>query len=440
MSKIKFTLIILLGAVLQSFAQANFSEHFLAEYNRQIQSLTVVADVWRADSTYCYALDGATGEEIAVARNYNLAFTELKGQILEERREQRIDGEWINSLYKTYEYDAEDNLVTTVDQGWMPSESAWVNSDKVLYDYNGNADNFDVITNQRWENEAWEDRFQTQNTFNPTHFKLTQSDNFIFEDGAWVKDNVFYFSVNFNSLLTEGILFQKRNEDGIISNFSRTIIKRDEMGNDTLTTVELFNEGWNFVSRVYKEFEGENEVLRTEQSYSTDTEAWFNVNQNETEYNEAGQQTQRISSNWSTADNEFVPAFRNSFTYDEAGNLQEFDTYSYNFGEWVFNGRCEIFWSEYVVEIDPTVSTQELNTTECYLANPIRSGASINCSELEFSSNPQLDIFDLQGRLVASQKITSQESIKIPALKNKGLYNLVIRNEHGILWRKKVVN
>lgn len=432
-------LLICLSAIGLQAQETDLTQLLHRQYNEQMQSLVTETEVWRVDSTYCWANVPAIGAEIPTIRSYNLEFSEYSGQILREERQQFVNNEWINSGRKAYIYDANDNPEETIDEGWLPQQNTWEFTDRNLFNYNESSNNFDDITTQKWENSAWSNRFQTINTFHPTHFKVTQSDNYIFENEEWVLDNRFYFSVNINTLLEQGNLFQKRNEDGFLANLSRTFFYYDEMGNDTLTTLELNDSGWYFNSRVLKEFENGKTTLRTEQSYVADT--WVNTIQTATEYTTAGEQELVTVSAWNAQENAFVPSFRTGYTYDSANNLTEFSTDIYQNDAWVYNGRCQIYWSEYEVEVDPNpnTATTDLIVQDCKIANPLQAGGSFSCTDWEIDGKGTVEVYNLNGQIITTQTVFSTDNISLENNLTAGFYTLVLRDARGMVWRKKIM-
>lgn len=421
--------------------EIDFQSLFQKQYEEEIQALVVDTEVWRVDSTYCWTNDALAGMEVPTVRSYNLEFSEYSGQILREERQQYIDNTWINSFRKNYVYDENDNQKETIDESWKAQESIWEFTDKNLFNYNSSANNFNDITTQRWENEMWNNCCQTINTFHPTHFKVTQSDNYLWEDNAWVLDNRFYFSVNINTLLTQGVLFQKRNENGVLANLTRTFTYYDEMGNDTLNTFELNNSGWYFTSRIQKEFENGRDVLRTEQVYNVDEMTWTNTTQTQTTYTPSGEQELVTVSSWNAQENAFVPSFRTEYTYDAADNLTEFATDLFQDGTWVYNSRCQIFWSEYEVVVDPNpgTATTDVILQDCKIANPLQNGSSFSCSDWDIDGKGFIAIYDLSGRMINSQEVNNQNDIEVKSGLNSGFYTFVLRDARGMVWRKKVV-
>ena len=413
------------------------------QYDAEIEALVVDTEVWRVDSTYCWTNDALAGMEVPTVRSYNLEFSEYSGQILQEERQQFIDGTWINSLRTQYIYDDNDNKQETIDEAWLPQENIWEFANKNLFNFNISANDFNDITNQVWENDTWSNRSQTINTFHPTHFKATQSDNYLWENGAWVLDNRFYFSININTLLTQGVLFQKRNEMGVLTNLSRTFNYHDEMGNDTLTTYELNNAGWYFTSRIQKEFENGNLVLRTEQAYNQNDMTWTNTIQTQIDYTPSGEQELVTVSSWNAQENAFIPSYRTGYVYDSADNLTDFTTDLFQDGTWVYNGRCQIYWSEYEVEVDPDAgsgtATRDVILQDCKIANPLAAGHSFSCSDWDIEGKGSIEIYDLSGRLLAAQTVSNQNDIDVKAGLNSGFYTFILRDARGMVWRKKIV-
>lgn len=411
------------------------------QYDAEMQALVVDTEVWRVDSTYCWTNDALAGLEVPTVRSYNLEFSEYSGQILWEERQQFAEDTWTNSSRVQYIYDDNDNKEETINEAWLAQESIWEFTNKNLFNFNPQANNFNDITTQDWGNSSWNNRSQTINTFHPTHFKVTQSDNYLWENNAWVLDSRFYFSVNINTLLTQGVLFQKRNETGVLTNLSRTFNYYDEMGNDTLTTSELNNSGWNFTSRTQKEFENGRDVLRTEQSYNVADATWMNTVQTQTDYTPSGEQELITVSSWNVQQNAFVPAFRTEYSYDAADNLTEFTTDLFQDGTWVYNGRCQIFWSEYEVVVDPGggTATTDVILQDCKIANPLQAGSSFSCSDWDIKGQGFLEIYDLSGRMITSQSVANQNDIEVKSGLISGFYTFVLRDERAMVWRKKLV-
>ncbi len=412
-----------------------------SQYNKEMAALVVDTEVWRVDSTYCWTNNALEGVEMPTVRSYNLEFSEYSGQILKEERQQFIEGEWINSLRKEYIYDDNDYQEQTIDEGWLPQDGVWEFTNKNLFNFNPEANDFNEITSQDWEDGTWNNRSRTINTFNPTHFKVTQSDNYLWEDNTWVLDSRFYFSVNINTLLTQGVLFQKRNESGDLANLSRVFTYYDEMGNDTLTTYELNNDGWYFTSRIQKEFANGRDVLRTEQNYNVSEDTWINVIQTQTDYTPSGEQELVSVSSWNAQENDFIPSYRTGYSYDAADNLTEFTTDLFQDGTWVYNGRCQIYWSEYEVVVDPGggTATSDILLHDCKIANPLARGSSFSCSDWDIEGKGSIEIYDLSGRMLSSQIVSNQDNIEIKSGLNTGFYTFVLRDTRGMVWRKKVV-
>ena len=86
-------------------------------------------------------------------------------------------------------------------------------------------------------------------------------------------------------------------------------------------------------------------------------------------------------------------------------------------------------------------NVEEINTASrlnCKFANPYELNTSITCEGLDFSTDYQAVLYDLKGREVWSQEI-STGSFEIGQVLTKGAYVLAISTKDGMIYQRKMI-
>ena len=124
-------------------------------------------DFYVVDSLYCYTHDPVTQAPTPTERQYNLAFTQDDGEVLESRKEERPSwtAQWRNSTYTTYVYDGQNNLIEQTEQRWDTLANDWKNYKRTQNTPNPNGD-YTLVLNQQWSNGSWQNIDKVISTFN----------------------------------------------------------------------------------------------------------------------------------------------------------------------------------------------------------------------------------------------------------------------------------
>lgn len=391
-------------------------------------------EVYRVDSVYCYSGNIETGEETPNVRQYNTAFSET-GQILSQIEQVYNNGVYFNSVSRNYSYDENDFLLEQTDQNWSATTQSWTNAAKTIYTLDVASSEYAEIVSQVWDLGSWKNTVRTVNMYNDAGI-IVQSDGYLWENGAWVQDYANYFSVNINTGLTVATLFQKRNEDGQLVNLNRTFLTYDSNENLIEISRDVFQGGWIASSRTLYTFENDLQVEESYQVWNQGTETWQNQTLVETIYTFFDKPFQVTTSSWNGTEYVFYSKTTNS--YDEYENLTEFSSDFFYQNEWRYVGRCQFFWSLYSVS-----SVEEINRgfdilKNCKIANPTVNGSCFSCKDWTIEGKGEIEIFNLDGKKVYSETVGNQEDIRLDMNSDDGLYIIVLKDDRGLVWRKKI--
>ncbi len=415
-------------------AQQTTVADFLQRFHNadEINALTTASE-WLVDSTYCFNVNQESGEEFPTNRQYNAEYNE-DGRILLQFDQVYIEGNYVNTDRRHFTYGVGEFLTESRHEVWDGETNAWTNSDRILFTYNPAAEAYSEYIYQNFINGNWVNSSRTVDTHNATHQKLDKTEGYLWENGAWVKDFEFIYSVNITTLNTVATLFKKRNDAGVLANSSRTFSEFDDSGmNEVRVNHETFQDGvWVPSSRTDRAFDGENRVVSDIQSYyDVNNETYIPQTKLETEYNAGGEIGLISGFGYDDAQGVFIPSYRTTYSYDANDNFTEFSNEIYQNETWVYTGRCELFWSLYQVNATRNFT----NLFDCKIPNPYRNGQSFTC---DFDQKAELKIFDLSGVLIEAKTVDLNNRIRIKGGLNPGLYIVLLQNDNGILYRKKI--
>lgn len=418
-----------------AFAQIPTIQEILKEQNKTRNQVQIRdADVYVVDSVYCYQRNQMTGEDEPVSRVYNLEFTELG--IVFESLQQQYDPTnqlWVNSLYTTYTFDGNDELIETVNEVWEDND--WVNGTRVLNGLDGDGDILSVL-NQHWENGAWVNDNRSTFTYNASddNDKLVYE---IWQDNDWQPDFQIFYAYNNDHLLVASI-FQKWDESANAFGNINRIFRSYFTGTDLISeeTAEVWDAfattpDWIPSSRLTFEYDSEGKQLSLlRESYNAVEEIYVNAELVEEAYSMEGDNVSSITKGWQSE--MWVNLSKIGREFDEAGNLKVFRFSFWQDEEWAEASHCEFFCTLTFVD-DVTEIEHELN---CKMPNPFSNGQSILCKDIPNNETLELIIYDLNGKKIIAQPFDSQMNI---ASFSKGIYFFTIQNQHKIVFREKIV-
>ena len=156
-------------------------------YNNRLQVLTSQTDVYndsgeaspRTLKTYIYTPQNKT--DSIITQTY-------------------IDGTWVNSKIAHYVYDSKNRIVEYQTGSWSTDVSAWIITNKIIYDFNDEAQTL-TISFRKKNDDGWEwDRFSTQSLFNDSRlYEWQRAFNLNFNNGTV---NQFEISMHYDMVET----------------------------------------------------------------------------------------------------------------------------------------------------------------------------------------------------------------------------------------------
>ncbi|MCB0519758.1 MAG: T9SS type A sorting domain-containing protein [Lewinellaceae bacterium] len=394
-------------------------------------------DFYVVDSLYCHTYDNSLNA-YAYLRQYNLDFT-ADGEVLESRQEAFLPwlGQWQNSMYQTYTYDGQNNLIEQVEQHWDTVAVDWINFKRTQNTPNQNGDYTEVL-NQEWANGAWQNVDKVSSTFNAQgHIEiLTQQ---LWENGNWRNNFRIIYATN-----GEGKIVQTKFQLWDLNNNSYYDVNRQtytydpqQLGLETERLTEIFNpvnSQWEKSSQNLKGYDSNgNPTEETVQLWDNVDSSWLNQNRTVQNFNPNKQVTLRTELLW-TGD-QWTNYFQTDNIYDANANLVRFELSGWQTTQWVLVNSCDFY-----VRFHHVVAAKEtVQPVFCEIPNPLSPGQSFYCQNLPPGQIYQLAIYDLNGNLVQIEKVENQGFINIADPLPNGLYVATLYNERGIIFTQKLI-
>ncbi|MEM7375447.1 MAG: T9SS type A sorting domain-containing protein [Bacteroidota bacterium] len=119
--------------------------------------------------------------------------------------------------------------------------------------------------------------------------------------------------------------------------------------------------------------------------------------------------------------------------YDEREQFRAFD-YQSSSAQWIMEEKKDYFWSETIMSNSATV-----HEFRCEFPNPIRVDQAYHCSSLEAGKPYELQLYDLNGRLVQAARLLGHEPFQLSGDFSPGLYMLTILDDQQLVYRRKVI-
>jgi hypothetical protein len=106
---------------------------------------------------------------------------------------------FVNDYRSVYTYDGNNNVTEVLEENWNGSQ--WVNDYKLIFTYTGG--NVDVVTGQFWNGTAWEN--ESRSTLTYVNSRLEQFDSAEWDNGAWVPDGRGTYSYDSNGYVSSNV-------------------------------------------------------------------------------------------------------------------------------------------------------------------------------------------------------------------------------------------
>ena len=415
----------------------------LSDFYKNDKGFVVVQEegFYIVDSIYCYLYDIGLQEDVPTFRQYNLAFIDDVGEVLELYNQiyDPLTGTWQNNEFVTNVYDGDLNLVEIKRQAWSAANSAWVNGEKTINTPN-EFGNYTAILNQKWHSPTnnWRNVYQQKITYNQEgYIQLLEHEEWDTTNLLW-KDifrTVYGVTPEGQIALTLFQLFQ----NGDYQNISREvyIYDVDDPSLEVEKVTEVWNAGataWDQSSHILKEYDpSDNLTTETHQLWNNPDSSWLNKDRFLRNYNANGNVTKKTDLTWNGA--QWDNFFQTQNSYDSLFNLTRFEVVQWVLDGWIPLNSCDQFWRFH----HSFVHADEVQQLDCIFPNPMQNGSVIFCPELLKHGHVQVAIFDLSGKLVYTKRAEHQNFVNIAQPISTGMYILNISNKKGLNISKKIM-
>ena len=351
-----------------------------------------------------------------------------------------------NSGKTDYQYDANGNLTERNNTYW--NGSSYENSDKGDYSYDTNGNRTQDIE-QYWNSTSWENSYKSNFTYNANNL-VTEVLDYTWDGSQWVLDTkntatyltnnkldkFFSFdwdgsqwidseraTVSYNSNQLETIIYEIWDGSQWVLDEKDTYIINSTSGK----IEELLYQSWDGSSwqnedkYTYILDASNNRVTETYSYYDTNSTSWILSNKEDYTYD-----TSKLMSSIHNPFNDFYYNLGfEDFPYTNKV-LEQLER-EYNSG-WEISGRIRYSYS------DSPLSTNEFNYLDLSIyPNPTNDIINIKLNSYE---NISATIYDINGRLMLEQKLSSVVStINISNL-NTGVYLLKINTENKTVTKR----
>ena len=395
-------------------------------------------DFYVVDSLYCYTHDPVTQAPTPTERQYNLAFTQDDGEVLESGKEERPSWtpQWRNSTYTTYVYDGQNNLIEQTEQRWDTLANDWKNYKRTQNTPNPNGD-YTLVLNQQWSNGSWQNIDKVISTFNANgHIETLSQELWDAGMNSWQKNFRIVYATNAGGqfLQTKFQLWNPGTSDFYdISRTTYTYSGTPALESENRT--EIYNSvssQWEKSSRSVKNYDTSGNLTEViVQLWNTIDSDWLNQNRTLQNFNTDNQVTLRTELIWNGT--QWVNYFQTNNIYDANANLARFEVSQWQVNLWKLLNSCDFYWRFHHV-----VAVEETQEGFCKIPNPYKPGTVVFCENLPAGKASQLAIYDMTGKLVCLEKLENQQ-INISKPLPAGMYILSLRGETGVFFTQKIL-
>lgn len=349
---------------------------------------------------------------------------------------------WVNSTGYNYEYDGNNNLISTTIYSW--NNGSWEESSRNSSTYNGN-NKITISLEQQWNGSQYTDTYRSIYNYNsngdPTQI-LYQAWN----GSQWVDEerNIITYSNNKISQITydewngsqwvvldrETLTYSNNNLAQAIAedwngtewtNDSREVFTYNANNQLTLNVFETWNGGsWDEGSRVSYDLDANNNLIKEIYSYGN--------TQQKTEY------TYDLNEQLSNFAHPFKDKTGRDYTYENMPHINKVLSETYS----VYNTSTESYEPSYRTTYNYntqlTLGTKDFKTVETISLYPNPADNFIKLKGLKHKQS--ISIYNALGKKVLEQRIHLKETINTGNL-SKGLYFLKLENGTTLKFSKK---
>ncbi|MBR6082909.1 MAG: T9SS type A sorting domain-containing protein [Salinivirgaceae bacterium] len=288
----------------------------------------------------------------------------------------RWDKDWVNSSKYVFEYDNNGNQTQYIAYTW---DKDWKELQKATFEYNGNGYQTQSIY-YTWDN-GWKNSSKDDYDIDGSYISYIC-------DKKWVRSSMYDFGYNsyvaytWDNKYHEWVAFQK------------ATFEYDDNGYQTQSIYYTWDNGWkNSTKTIYENDSNGNHTQYISYRWGED---WMNSSKYVFEYDNNGNQTQYIAYTWNKGWKELQKAI---FEYKSIV-IEDNENNSANLGT-AIEDNMEVLFSVFVCDNIIVVENVE-------------------------PANAEIDVFDINGRMVA-KAITNSNHVEIP-MKADGVYIVKVGN------------
>jgi len=308
---------------------------------------------------------------------------------------------WRNTYKYTNTFDTNNDTLTSADQSWDTTTSAWVNQSNSIYTWDGSGNMLTYIE-QGWSGSAWVNSYKYTYTYDAGNNRLTAVVQ-VWNTGTSSWDNnsqYLYTYTSANKIATE--ILQTWSSSAWENQDKTTYTYNSS--NDLLTTL---NQTWNLGTSAWDNntletatFDGSHDQLTDlNQSWDIPSSSWLNNSMITNTGFVATYPLQVVEQNWSgTA---FVNSTEETYTYNTHGQPTSLITTSWNSGGFwqpvVNDESLRLYYADYTTSVS---NISNSNCTASVYPVPAKDmlHLSITWNEPQAFS---IEIIDMSGRTVS---------------------------------------
>lgn len=374
-----------------------------------------------------------------------------------------------NSYQITYAYDDQGNRIEFLWQNWDGISNVWINNVRKVFVYDS-LNRMIEETNQIFWNLNWLNTYQFKYTYDEMG-RLEYKVGYDWFDDAWNPNEQTWYIYNAQDQLHkevkskwngkdwefEGRTLYTYNSDGLEEEVKYQLWDAlFEVWEDNIRTIRYYDEAQNLVEIYTQNYEasGWDNVWRRLYSYDTQNRR---INEFQQEADNEEDQWEYISRNFFYHNSNINQVIRYNLdilpgnywgfsslgaqdvsTYDVDGNLVEI---AYQRGtpigsDWIDDTGCDYYRSTIIIDDIEEIKYGKLVT--CSFANPYILNSPITCEGLDFSKKHQVILYDIMGRETWAGTV-SNGSFKINHPLSTGTYVLIISNQEGVVYQRKMM-
>ncbi len=319
---------------------------------------------------------------------------------------------WVNHFRKINTYDDAGVLTEIVTQWWSRMHEEWVNHHQKLLTWNDDLLEADTVKVHRYNSDGWKNHHYSAYSYTDEGVKTSRT-FYLWRHyhNEWAKKRRFNYSYNDSTGYLAHVLSQMwRGYDSVWKNQYRYNYTYDGDGNVSVYLFEywnFFHEEWVEKVKIDYEYNDQGWMSHFVKQYKMFFfDDWMNVKQASFQYDGNGNMTEKIEQHWDRHEEEWV-----------------------NYRKWEMVLQYKTITGIY---------DHEQSGIEAIYPNPYRPGDPIRFNGLE-SGTYQLQLFDINGRLLESRVVEQQTTTGFTSNLRSGLYIMVLSDNSKVLLNSKLL-